>query len=68
MRGTLVPERGDERKDGPRMMASMADLRSSIGLYSFVERGTIKGNLKGGQLTVRATTDETHFSEHPYAG
>jgi hypothetical protein len=32
------------------MMASIADLRSSIGLYSFVERGTISGNLRLDQL------------------
>lgn len=35
-------ETGD---DGPRIMASIADFRSSIGLYSFVDRGTINGNL-----------------------
>lgn len=35
--------------DGPRIMASIADFRSSIGLYSLVERGTIRGNLEADQ-------------------
>jgi hypothetical protein len=38
-----------EGTDEPRIMASIADFRSSIGLYSFVERGTIRGNLEADQ-------------------
>lgn len=50
-------------------MASIADFRSSIGLYSFVERGTISGNLREWLVLLRHERRKTtYFSEQPYAG